>query len=78
MAMARLIRVSCEERASCSVVGSGRSLNSWLRCQMKSPGWSEVPRTAHTLSKDLVYLLRPLWVSFKLSLMESKDDLTGV
>ena len=31
----------------------------------------------NTLSRDLVYLFRPLWVSFKLSLMVSKDDLIG-
>lgn len=36
----------------------------------------QMPR--HTLSRDLVYLFRPLWVSFRLSLILSKECLTGL
>lgn len=75
--MARLIKCSWEERASCSVLGSGLSLKSYRKGQyeirIKIPEFVAKP----TLSNALLYLLRLLWLSLRLSLMVSKDDLAG-
>lgn len=58
--MARLIKFSWAERPSSSVLGSGRSLKSYFRRQLPLADKERTTSILHTLSSDLVYLLRPL------------------